>query len=297
MTASNANLDPLRPTRCMRCGYALDGLADTGICPECGLEYDQSTIVLYGEARGNTSTPATGSRGGILRYGAAMVFFLLMGWEDFHHGRGLWGLAIGAVFVGTFGIMMIWRIAARSNAPGGSLTQCRFNAYGAVQCDIPDETIGTTFPRWWGFMSFIGVWLLLFLVEREWIPLFITGAVLILIFVGFRQRLRHANTVIRSNSDARRLMISASNGWREAVAIPWAAIESVSVAPIRAKPHRRRVKVFRRKRWKDVPIDVEVECTADQEAALQLRCSVWQRATHQTRMAKLGAEYERGYTA
>ena len=40
--------DPLRLSHCPGCGYALEGLAPEGVCPECGAPYDQSEIVLHG---------------------------------------------------------------------------------------------------------------------------------------------------------------------------------------------------------------------------------------------------------
>lgn len=41
--------DPLRVDRCPDCGYLLTGLPEQGICPECGVHYDSSRlIVLYG---------------------------------------------------------------------------------------------------------------------------------------------------------------------------------------------------------------------------------------------------------
>jgi hypothetical protein len=38
--------DPLRLTFCPRCDYALEGLPDAGVCPECGTPYDGSYVVL-----------------------------------------------------------------------------------------------------------------------------------------------------------------------------------------------------------------------------------------------------------
>jgi hypothetical protein len=44
---------PLRLEVCPRCDYSLTGLAAVGVCPECGREYDQNTVVLYGNAAGS----------------------------------------------------------------------------------------------------------------------------------------------------------------------------------------------------------------------------------------------------
>jgi uncharacterized OB-fold protein len=44
--------DPLRLQKCPKCGYALEGLAPEGVCPECGASYDQSEVVLHGYGAG-----------------------------------------------------------------------------------------------------------------------------------------------------------------------------------------------------------------------------------------------------
>jgi hypothetical protein len=98
MPSSEFHLDPLRMTRCMRCGYALDGLGDVGTCPECGLDYDQSMVVLYGEARGNTATAATGSIAAILLEVFGVTVYLLLGWMDFRSGRGILAFSNAAIF-------------------------------------------------------------------------------------------------------------------------------------------------------------------------------------------------------
>src|SRR5690242_10129098 len=51
----NEVADPLRPDRCPDCGYLFTGLPDAGTCPECGIEYDPETIVLYGYKTGHRS--------------------------------------------------------------------------------------------------------------------------------------------------------------------------------------------------------------------------------------------------
>ncbi len=54
-------VDPLRLSHCGGCGYALNGLPDVGVCPECGKPYDQETVVLHGWARGSHANLANAS--------------------------------------------------------------------------------------------------------------------------------------------------------------------------------------------------------------------------------------------
>jgi hypothetical protein len=293
MPAPAAELDPLRLTRCIRCGYPLDGLAEAGACPECGLDYDQTMVVFYGDARGHAATGATGPWHKLFFYGCVTVLYLVWGWKGMQRFPQMETFAIGALFLLTFVPMLIWRISARRIA-GGSLTQCRFNAYGALQSDTPDETTGAYYPRRWRYILMIALCLLFSLVEREWIFLAIAATAFPLVLLSYRRRSRATEALIQTSSDARRLMTSARNGWGEAAAIQWAAIETVSLAPIRSRPTRRRLKVIRSTRWKDIPIDAEVDCTASQEAALHRRIADWQRAVRLSRIEELGEKYARG---
>lgn len=46
------------PEFCAGCGYALQGLASPGSCPECGLRFDEQTLVMIGiPRRGSTTSP------------------------------------------------------------------------------------------------------------------------------------------------------------------------------------------------------------------------------------------------
>jgi hypothetical protein len=60
---------------CPQCGYALEGLAAVGRCPECGREYSPETLVLYGTGTGRRKEGA-----GLiaLMFVAATVCFILV---------------------------------------------------------------------------------------------------------------------------------------------------------------------------------------------------------------------------
>ena len=44
--------NPFAPQNCPDCGYALTGLPPAGRCPECGIPYDDTMIVIYGFGAG-----------------------------------------------------------------------------------------------------------------------------------------------------------------------------------------------------------------------------------------------------
>src|SRR5690349_951528 len=61
---------------CASCDYSLEGLPDTGVCPECGATYNQSRITLVGAGAGSLASLWNGSRRMLTRACFAMLFFL-----------------------------------------------------------------------------------------------------------------------------------------------------------------------------------------------------------------------------
>ena len=47
--------NPFAPQHCPDCGYALTGLPPAGRCPECGIPYDETMLVIYGYGAGQRS--------------------------------------------------------------------------------------------------------------------------------------------------------------------------------------------------------------------------------------------------
>jgi hypothetical protein len=62
-TGEPADLGAIRMVdACIECGYSLAGSPLSGKCPECGWQYDQSVMILRGEAMGKNATIDNASR-------------------------------------------------------------------------------------------------------------------------------------------------------------------------------------------------------------------------------------------
>ena len=127
--------DPLRLSNCPGCGYALEGLAAHGNCPECGDPYDQSVVVLHGFGAGRQSSIATARpREAAITAGvyAIVLCFWIVEWR--RKGRLdaygiIWLVALLAWLVG--GLWKRWR----TDMPG--LAQVWLGADGVRQVNNP----------------------------------------------------------------------------------------------------------------------------------------------------------------
>src|SRR5688500_2560918 len=55
--------DLLRLNACPACNYSLQGLNESGICPECGSAFDRAVVILHGYARHTRSRRQCPPRG------------------------------------------------------------------------------------------------------------------------------------------------------------------------------------------------------------------------------------------
>jgi hypothetical protein len=112
--------DPLRPTVCPRCEYALAGLPAAGICPECGRRYGGAAVYLYGYgagSKGNAWSGPPATRWGLAVGWISMVVanVLILGGGRANPGRllPLWILPFGVVSM----VVSTWR--ARTDTGAG----------------------------------------------------------------------------------------------------------------------------------------------------------------------------------
>jgi len=127
--------DPLRLEKCPTCGYALEGLAPEGVCPECGTSYDQSQVVLHGYGGGRQFDVSTARPRAALAIGAVYVAMLWWWIRDVLR-NGLHDVEdiIWPVFMVLFLAWALWK-RSMSNMPG--LVQVRLSPRGAVQVNNP----------------------------------------------------------------------------------------------------------------------------------------------------------------
>ena len=127
--------DPLRLSNCPGCGYALEGLASEGSCPECGGHYDQSEVVLHGFCAGQHTDVATARPAVAVVAAVALAFmgsWFLRDW--FRSGRRDHGDLLWAAFVVAWVLWGLWKRFA-TDMPG--LVQVRLGAWGALQVNNP----------------------------------------------------------------------------------------------------------------------------------------------------------------
>lgn len=127
-----SSIDPLRLDACPECGYALRGLPAEGTCFECGFDYDQGTIVLYGWPTGHRAyITLSGAETNIVLLAiatfACAALVVLAGWD------AVSTIAIGGTWLGL--LIVLVRRWARAKSPESppAPPQVRFSRYGFAQ--------------------------------------------------------------------------------------------------------------------------------------------------------------------
>src|SRR5687768_12624282 len=127
---------------CPGCGYALQGLPETGTCPECGRAYDNEVIVLHGWGRGARANMFNAVPGKVVRLAVPQLLVPLA------------LAAIGAppvIIVAIFGVSVaisgyiLWK---RSNTPLPAPVQVHLSSEGCVQLDNPSSRYNERVKPW-----------------------------------------------------------------------------------------------------------------------------------------------------
>jgi hypothetical protein len=121
--------EPLRLETCPSCGYALNGLPDEGLCPECGKYYDQYTVVLHGWSTGSKADVATARPWVIVGWTGLVIWLIWRAVRDGGRDPVSLGVAVATVFFIARGLWRRWS----NEMPG--LTQVRLNRDGCRQLE------------------------------------------------------------------------------------------------------------------------------------------------------------------
>lgn len=286
MSLAEVGENPLRLTHCMRCGYSLESAPSEGNCPECGIFYDQGTIVLRGMWSGNGGI-ATASRGIVIFLIGLQCIWFWQAWRVHWSGDHFNAILGSLIFVACLAAELSFRFSARRGAERGALLQCRFNQFGCLQCDVPEETLGfADYRRIWRAMILIA-WPVLAIGwclthPRSWI---VGGSIVVWLFLVANPlwRRRRALKLARCDPDAQVLMEAAREGGLQVVPAPWSTIAEIRVGQFRGKlirtpPNRWYVLSFpiKSRPKREQAINCEVEATSEQIRQLQSRIAQWQ---------------------
>lgn len=292
MSSIGVEENPLKLTHCIRCGYALETLPPEGTCPECGVTYDQGTVILKAGWAGNGNL-ATGSTGSMIVGLVGALFWLGDAFARYRSNDQAYVIAVGLWIAITLLVELSYRFIAYRASPDGALLQCRFNRFGCLQCDVPEETTGLddTFRRVWRWITewgYFGIAAMASAVYRvHWIW-YVVIAVGFAVRLGFELRRRRRLASAVHDPHARVLMNAARERGQQVVPTPWASIDHIRVGQFAGRRGTNRwyltsASVKRRLKRRE-PINAEVHATVEQIRELKSRIAAWQAAARATRM-------------
>jgi hypothetical protein len=226
---------------CANCGYSLTGLTGIRVCPECGKEYDESEVVLYGWARGRHENLANTKRTRLVWVLLSSFAFIVFQLPSLALGGTRYDLLIFAAMAVSAGLLLFRR--SESGHPG--LIQVRLSDRGCVQYDNlhAPSAIGELARSHGWVVPLVAAIVLLILPRGRmidpiqfwiWFPLSI-----IAVPIAWRacRKFRAKMREVRSGSIADANSVSYTRS-------PWTDVGSYSLKPARKANYRLRIDTF-----------------------------------------------------
>lgn len=241
---------------CWACGYALNGLPENGVCPECGETYDVHSLRLAGIGRGAQAGETTARWSTVLMLcavNAINIWFALPLGE--HAATSLWTIGFWTMTIGG----LLWqRLAGGSDpivviiGPDGYCQKERVDLIAGIN-SARQRLLTRT-------LTFGLVWAVLLTVFfRDW-PLYVVIAAL-LVTVGIGSILRRRHT--RGDPTSSRPKLKAwSRGYRPKARKLSAERYRLSLEPIDELAFV-------------TPVDAEVKCSQELANAFLQGCRFW----------------------
>jgi hypothetical protein len=267
----------LYATVCPNCGYPLEGLPETGICPECGREYAQTEVILYGYARGRHENFGNVRRSRLAYFIFGPLIFLwfqiitliVIGWRTLVYEPPY---SIPLTLFIVVQILLVWpRFGSKYPGP----IQVRLGERGCTQYDKLSKP--SELGKWFRLHGWVIPLMLLTAVaigRFRWrmntydtlvgIWIFSTAEIFLL-RISFRTRMALRDVRDSAIADANAIYYRLT---------PWEKVRDVELRP--ADEGHYRIRISRRWLWIiEYRVDALIQCTHEQAAAVAQLINQW----------------------